>query len=153
MDLVKVVVDNKPIYGIEAIERSKAAVAELELKSGFHSILVHLRELERLRESEVLHDIDRDSSNKLIFKRHIRDMMREGDHTLTVFIQMPSLPEPEMIVNPPHNLESKLAYYLEAYDEDMRLKSNPNIRMTRFEFAKDGQPSHGVVFKKEGDSL
>lgn len=152
-ELLETIVKNGPLRSMDALHQSKAAIAELELKSGFHSILAHLRELERLRQSEVIDTIDSHSSNKLIFKRHMRAMIGEGDHTLTVFIDMPSLPEPEMIVNPPRNLESKVTYYLEAYDEDMRLKSNPNIRMTRFEFTKDGQPSHGVVFKKEGDSL
>lgn len=152
MDLVKVVVDNKPIYGIEAIERSKAAIAELELNSGFHSILVHLREVKRLRALEPIHEMNLAETNKQLFNRHVRNALNKGGHTLTVMIEMPDLPTPEKIVNPPENVELKMAYYLKNYDDDLRLKSAPHIRISGFELAREGYSGTGILFSKtKGD--
>lgn len=146
MDLVKVVVDNKPIYGMEAIERSKAAIAELELNSGFSSILTHLRELKRLRESEVLHEMDPAESRRALFHREVRRALKKGGQTLTVYIETPTLKEPEMIVNPPANLLDKLNYYMSAYDEELRLKTSPEIRISAFEIAGVNESGTGIEF-------
>lgn len=41
---------------------------------------------------------------------------------------------PEVIVDLPSNFDSRLNYYEEAYNEDMTLKSNRNIKIIGFEF-------------------
>lgn len=38
----------------------------------------------------------------------------------------------EIITNSEGNIENKYLYYLEAYDDNMRLKSNPDIRIVDF---------------------
>jgi hypothetical protein len=41
---------------------------------------------------------------------------------------------PEYIVIPKANFEKKFAYYAEAYNDDLSLKSNPKIRISYFDF-------------------
>jgi hypothetical protein len=44
---------------------------------------------------------------------------------------------PEIIINPKENFEAKLNYYAKAYNEDLTLKTNPNIRIVRYDFVED----------------
>lgn len=46
---------------------------------------------------------------------------------------------PEIILNPKENFENKLAYYQNAYNEDLTLKANPSIRIIHFEFLSNEQ--------------
>jgi hypothetical protein len=43
---------------------------------------------------------------------------------------------PEVIINPKENFEAKLAYYSKAYNEDLTLKANPNIKIVRYDFVE-----------------
>lgn len=42
--------------------------------------------------------------------------------------------EPEIIINPKENFESKLHYYSQAYNEDLTLKNNENIKIIDYDF-------------------
>lgn len=42
--------------------------------------------------------------------------------------------EPEIIINPKENFQSKLDYYAQAYGEDLRLKANTSIKIVRYDF-------------------
>lgn len=42
--------------------------------------------------------------------------------------------KPEVIINQQKNFESKLAYYTEAYNEDLTLKTYSGIRIVGFAF-------------------
>lgn len=44
--------------------------------------------------------------------------------------------EPEIIINPKGNFEAKLAYYKKAYNENLTLKANPNIKIIRYDFVE-----------------
>lgn len=55
-----------------------------------------------------------------------------GIPNLTVFIEMPDLPYHEQIFNPYENMSYKHAYYKAAYDDDLRLKANPKIRISKW---------------------
>lgn len=44
---------------------------------------------------------------------------------------------PEIIINPKENFEAKMDYYQKAYDEDLQLKTNENIRITDFMLTDD----------------
>jgi hypothetical protein len=44
---------------------------------------------------------------------------------------------PEIIINPKVNFESKLNYYQNAYNEDLTLKANPNIKIVRYDFVEN----------------
>lgn len=41
----------------------------------------------------------------------------------------------ETIINPIENIDAKLTYYMQAYDEDLRLKANKDIQIVNFTFA------------------
>lgn len=46
-----------------------------------------------------------------------------------VFIEMPGFDKPELITNPPENLEKKLAYYRATYDENLNHKHATGVRI------------------------
>lgn len=41
---------------------------------------------------------------------------------------------PEIIINPHYNFKKKLAYYQKAYNNDLTLKANPDIRIVAYDF-------------------
>jgi hypothetical protein len=41
---------------------------------------------------------------------------------------------PEIIVNPTQNIKQKVEYIEKAYNEDLTLKANTNIKITDFDF-------------------
>lgn len=43
----------------------------------------------------------------------------------------------EFIINPHHNILDKLKYYKEAYNNDLTLKSNPNIRIVGIAYGQN----------------
>lgn len=51
-----------------------------------------------------------------------------------VFISMPNCPESEMIRNPKTNFKAKKAYYEKAYDDELKLKTFPEIKITGWRF-------------------
>ena len=60
----------------------------------------------------------------LVFKEAI-----ENKKGIIVDIESPDMPEAEIIINPFANVEAKTKYYNEAYDDNMCLKNNKNIKM------------------------
>lgn len=42
--------------------------------------------------------------------------------------------EPEIQINPKQNFETKLKYIEGAYNDDLTLKTNPNIRIVGYDF-------------------
>lgn len=58
-----------------------------------------------------------------------REAMNKDNAGITLFVQMPTGDE-EMIHNP--NIAAKLAYIEKAYDEDLHLKSCPDISITDY---------------------
>lgn len=67
--------------------------------------------------------------NKIEFTRILEAAIKEECEYVTVFVQMPDLPLPELITNPIENIPMKLEYYEQAYDEQMRLKAKQEIRI------------------------
>ena len=57
-----------------------------------------------------------------------------GVNYIGVRIKMQGFDEPEVIINPKENFETKLAYYKKAYNEDLILKSFNGIRIIGFEY-------------------
>lgn len=47
---------------------------------------------------------------------------KELNKPMQLLVEMPGFPSPEMIVNPPENIDGKLAYYAETYDENCEHK-------------------------------
>lgn len=52
-----------------------------------------------------------------------------GMNYIAIKINMPSLESPEIIINPKNNFDAKMEYYQKAYDENLRLKANPEIKI------------------------
>lgn len=61
----------------------------------------------------------------------------ENSKYMVVFIKMPDLEKPELIINHKDNFESKINYYLKAYDKDLRLNHNKDIQIVNIAFIKD----------------
>ena len=65
------------------------------------------------------------------------DFAKEEAKWLRVDIQIPGMPFPESIFNPRENFEQKLIYYITFYNEDLTLKSNPDIRIIGYELTSE----------------
>lgn len=68
-------------------------------------------------------------SKKQQFINECREVMEKDNAGVTMFIQMPT-GEEELIHNP--NLAAKLDYIERAYDDDLHLKSCPEIRINEY---------------------
>lgn len=55
-----------------------------------------------------------------------------GSNYVAVAVSVPNCKEPEVIINHKSNCDAKLAYYKSAYDDDLHLKTNPDIRIVNF---------------------
>lgn len=145
LELLKTITRNIPLRSVESVHKVNVAIAELKMKSGFH-LIQHEIQKSLNRKAEEMNTIDPEESPRELFHRHVRRAIRKGDQTLTVFVELPGYKKPEMIVNPPENLIDKLTYYMGAYDENMRLKSTPEIRITAFEVAGPNESGTGIQF-------
>lgn len=52
----------------------------------------------------------------------------------SIFVEMPGFKEPEMITNPIENLEKKLEYYKNTYDENLEHKHAKGIKIIGYSF-------------------
>ena len=57
-----------------------------------------------------------------------------GVEYIGVRIKMQGFDEPEVIINPKENFETKLAYYNKAYNDDLTLKTFNGIKIVGFEY-------------------
>lgn len=53
----------------------------------------------------------------------------EMNLSLSLFIKLPNLERPEIITNPPENLEYKLKYYKETYDDNLQHKHAEGVKI------------------------
>lgn len=51
---------------------------------------------------------------------------------IAVKVSMKNFDQPEVIINSKDNFDKKLAYYQMAYNEDLTLKANPDIKIIDF---------------------
>ena len=63
------------------------------------------------------------------FKEIFNNFVNEGAEYIGVFIKSPNLEQPELILNKICNAKKKLEYYLNAYNDDMQLKSVNSMQM------------------------
>lgn len=63
------------------------------------------------------------------FVNTFENAIRDGNKYIGVKISLINAPEPEIIVNPASNFDAKLTYYKTAYDDNMRLHHNRDIRI------------------------
>lgn len=145
LELLKTITRNAPLRSVDSVHKVNVAIAELKMKSGFH-LIQHELQKSLDRKTEEMNTIDPEESPRELFHRHVSRAIRKGDQTLTVFVELPFYKKPEMIVNPPENLVEKLTYYMGAYDENMRMKSKPEIRIRAFEVAGPNDSGTGIEF-------
>lgn len=60
-----------------------------------------------------------------------------GSTFVGVKIEMSGFPQPEVIINPAENIESKLEYYKKTYDENLNHKHAPGIKIVGFTYGDD----------------
>jgi hypothetical protein len=53
----------------------------------------------------------------------------DGEISLSLFIKLPDLVEPEVITNPPTNLKQKLKYYKETYNDNLEHKYAKGVKI------------------------
>ena len=56
---------------------------------------------------------------------------------VAIRVEMDGFPKAEIIINPIENVDTKLAYYKNAYDENLNHKIAKGIRIRGFAFGKD----------------
>lgn len=59
----------------------------------------------------------------------VENAISDGAKFIGVKMSTFNAPEPEIIINPASNFEVKLNYYKQAYDDNMRLNHNRDIRI------------------------
>ena len=57
---------------------------------------------------------------------------------LVIVVKTPVANAPEIIINPRENFEGKVAYYMNAYANDGRLKNNPDVQILGVAFTQEG---------------
>jgi hypothetical protein len=69
-------------------------------------------------------ELEKMSELEFVIKTAIKTKQNLG-----LMIEMPDLESPEIIINPPENLERKLEYYQKAYSETLEHKNAPGIKI------------------------
>lgn len=67
-------------------------------------------------------------TRKQMFNIIFNKVLEKGTGLL-VKNEAPNMPDCEIIINPPKNVPTKIKYYNEAYDDEMKLKANNKIKM------------------------
>lgn len=66
------------------------------------------------------------------FVEFMEESIKEGKG-IQVFIEMPDLPQLEMITNPASNVKAKSEYYKKAYNDNLELKTFNKIKISHYE--------------------
>ena len=74
-------------------------------------------------------------SKKEQFKKFVEKI--QSGRSLVVYISMPDLSKPEMIINQYENIDKRLEYYLKAYNDDLKLTSFPSIEIVHYRAVRD----------------
>lgn len=74
-------------------------------------------------------ELEKISDLEFIIKQAIKSKTNVG-----IFIEIPGFVSPEIIINPPENLEKKLDYYKNTYDENLNHKHAEGIKITGYTF-------------------
>lgn len=61
-------------------------------------------------------------------------------------VDLPNTPSAEIIMNPRANFESKIPYYVSAYDETGALKNNPNVKIVAYSFVTDLEKAMEYIY-------
>jgi len=74
-------------------------------------------------------ELEKISDLEFIIKQAIKTKVNVG-----VFIEMPGFESPEIIINPVENLEKKIEYYKNIYDENLNHKHAEGIKIIGYAF-------------------
>lgn len=75
------------------------------------------------------------------------EYVKHDELYFAVEIKVIGCDKPEIIINPHENLESKIRYYSKAYDDDCKLKANPNIEIVNYAY------TYGNAFNELQENL
>ena len=64
------------------------------------------------------------------FMKTFENFINLGVEYIGVYVKVPNLEKPELILNPIENANRKLDYYIKHYDDDMRLNSINSVEIT-----------------------
>ncbi|GAA0102443.1 hypothetical protein UT300012_31580 [Paraclostridium bifermentans] len=73
------------------------------------------------------------SLNRLI---EVMEFAERNNLYFGISVTVPGCDKPEVIINHPRNLNSKLEYYKNAYDNICRLKVKNEIRIVKYAYGK-----------------
>jgi uncharacterized protein YsxB (DUF464 family) len=65
------------------------------------------------------------------FIKFLQDYQNEGGF-IGVMVSLPNQDKPELIVNVPESLITKITYYSNAYNPDLTLKTNPEVKIVSY---------------------
>lgn len=70
------------------------------------------------------------------------DLLKTGEEALKnnayFYVQVMAFTEvPELILNPVQNIEGKLDYYQRTYDENLKMKANPMIKIVDYGYVTE----------------
>lgn len=74
-------------------------------------------------------ELEKMSDLEFIIKQAIKTKTNVG-----VFVEMPRFESPEIIINPAENLEKKLEYYKNTYDENLKHKHAEGIKIIGYTY-------------------
>lgn len=60
-------------------------------------------------------------------KKIFKDAKSKNDKYVVIYVKMPNCEKEEIIINEKENFDSKLDYYIKAYNNDLTLKSCNDI--------------------------
>lgn len=73
----------------------------------------------------------------MTLKTEMLDAMRNTEQPFVVICRLPDTPAPEIIINPVVNMEAKIAYYDQTYDDDLKHKFAPGVKIEGYEILSD----------------
>lgn len=75
-------------------------------------------------------------TKKQQFEELCKKALQRDSGYLVVLVESPDSVKPEIIINPRENLETKLAYYMRAYNDNLELNTFNKIRIVKYYYTR-----------------
>lgn len=73
-------------------------------------------------------------TKKEIFLRYFKEREKDLNKVMLITVRTPDTVSDELIINLECNIDKKIEYYEKAYDDDLKLINNPNIRIKAYAY-------------------
>lgn len=77
-------------------------------------------------------------TKKDYFLRYFKDRQIDNNKMMMITVRTPDSISDELIINLECNIDKKLEYYNEAYDDNLKLKTNPDVKITQYVYGHLG---------------